>query len=277
MARATPQIKRPNDDNYQRLEVVIENTRPIVLTDLTLALLAVGEQYESFIENEVPPESLVSSTLLVKEVRTGSIVFELIAHAIPIAPLLWQGGSLAEWARVAKDMILYFNGKLKAPPKGVSRNDLKQWNNILEPVAKDSGSQMNFVVHDGGVVVQQFLVNSADANAAQNRIRKELDALDEPIDVTHRKRVMTWYQAKFDLESQTGNKAIIESISKKPLRVVFDNNAVREEMFAQGLEFGVPWHKLAYIVDVQVQTIDGKPRVATITKYYPKMTFDPSE
>lgn len=88
---------------------------------------------------------------------------------------------------------------------------------------------------------------------------------------------MTWYQAKFDRSSQTGNKAIIESISTRPLRVIFDNNAVKDAMFEQGVEFSKPWHQLAYIVDVEVQTIKEQPRVATILKFYPEQTFDPSE
>jgi hypothetical protein len=264
-------------DMDKRLEVVIQNVKPVVLTDLTLALLAVSQQFESFVEYELPPEQRISSELLVKEVRTGSIIFELVAYAIPMAPLFWQGGSLLEWAKCAKDTLLYLEGKIKSPPKQLSKSDLKQWNNILEPIAKDNGSQMNMIVHDGGTVVQQFVFNSEQANAAQNRIRREIGAIDEPVDVTHRKRVMTWYQAKFDPESQTGNKAIIESISKKPLRVVFETNAIKDAMFHQGTSSSKPWHELAYIVDVQVQTVNEVPKVATIMMFYPELTFDPKE
>lgn len=262
--------------DQQRLEVVIENRKPVVLTDLTLALLAVGQQYEQFVEHELPRDQQVSSTLLVKEVRTGSIVFELIAQAIPIAPLLWQGGSMLEWAKCAKDTLLYLQGKLKNPPKELAKQDLKQWDAILEPVAKDNGSQMNFVVHDGGTI-QQFIINSTAANVAQNQIRKQLSQMEEPVDVTHKKRVMTWYQAKFDPDSQTGNKVRIESISRRPLRVLFDNNAIKDAMYAQGSDFDVPWQKLAYVVDVQIQTINEQPKVALITKFYPKQTFNPDE
>ena len=48
-------------------------------------------------------------------------------------------------------------------------------------------------------------------------------------------------------------------------------------MFERGSEFGVPWHKLAYIADVKIETIKGIPRVAVIMKYYPKETFNPDE
>jgi hypothetical protein len=274
MARLRIKVENRTD---QRLEVTIKNTKPVVLTDLTLSLLGIGQQYESFIENDVPADQQVSTELLVKEVRTGSIVFELVAHALPIAPLLWDGGSLAEWCKVAKDMLLFWLGKEKKPPREISKTDLKQWDSILEPIVKDSGSQMNIVAHDGATVVQQLIINSSDANAAQNKIRRLLENMEEPVDVTYRKRVMTWYQARFDPDSRTGNKVLIESITKKPLRVIFDNNAIREEMYAQGSKFDVPWQKLAYIVDVQVQTIEEVPRVAVITNFYPNLTFNPDE
>jgi len=268
---------KANKKTGQRLEVIIQNKKPVVLTDLTLSLLAIGQQYEGFIENDVLAHQHLSTELLIKEVRSGSIIFELVANALPITPLLWDGGSLAEWCKIAKEMLLFWIGKHKTPPRAITKNDLKQWDNILEPIAKDNGSQMNIVAHDGATIIQQFNINSNDANAAQNKIRKLLGELEDPIDVTYKKKVMTWYQAKFDDTSQTGNKAKIESISKKPLKVVFDNDKIKEEMFSQGSQFGVAWHKLAYIVDVQIQTINEMPRVAIIIKYYPKETFNPDE
>jgi hypothetical protein len=147
----------------------------------------------------------------------------------------------------------------------------------LEPIAKNQGSQMNITARNGNVIVNQVIINHTDANIAQNTIRRQLAELDEPIDATYRKKVMTWYQAKFDNSSKTGNRAKIESVTHKPLKVVFDNDKIKEEMFAQGSEFGVPWQKLAYIVDVTIETINEVPKVAVITKYYPKETFNPED
>jgi hypothetical protein len=271
-----PKARVEAKQSGERLEVTIRNRKPVGLTDLTLALLAVGQQYERFVETELPPNIRVSSTLLIKEVRSGSIVFDLITDvALPVVPLLWQGGSLSEWVKVASEVLKYFAGKLDSGPKDFTRIDLRQWDSILEPIAKDNGSQMNFVVHNGGIV-QQFIVNSADANAAQNQIRKELAEFDEPVNALHRKQVMTWYQARFDSETHVGDRVILENVSRKPLRVVFDSNAIKDAMFAQGAHFGVSWHKLAYVVDVQIQTIEERPRVAVVMKFYPELTFDPS-
>ena len=109
-------------DFSHKLEIKINNQRPVILTD---------------------------TELFIKEVRSGSIVVELIAQALPVVPLLWQGGSLLEWTDHARDVILWVSGKINNAPKDVSKQDLKQWHNILEPVAKDQGSQMNFSVSDG--------------------------------------------------------------------------------------------------------------------------------
>ena len=264
-------------DFNDKLQITINNTKPVVLTDLTMALLGVGQQFERFIENETTEQHQTGSELVIKEVRSGSIIVELVAQAIPVVPLLWQGGSIVEWIGYAKSVIDWLSGKLDKPPKDVTKQDLKQWSNILEPVAKDHGSQLNFTVSSGGQVINQFFINSEQANAAQNAIRREIGLLNEPDDHTQRKRVMTWYQTKFDETSQTGDKAVIESISKSPVKVIFENNAVKKALTAGDPRFKKPWNELAYIVDVKVQTVQGVPKVYTVINYYEEDTFDPTE
>ena len=261
-------------DFSNKLEITIHNERPVVLTDLTLALLSVGQQFEKFIENETSDQHQAGSELFIKDVRSGSIVVELIAQALPVLPLLWSGGSLFEWSKYAKDVIEWLSGRLESRPKELTKQDLRQWNQILEPVAKDHGAQMNISVSSGGTVINQFFVSSEQANAAQNSIRREIEVLDEPSDHIQRKRIMVWYQTKFDDASLTGDRAVIESISRTPIKVIFENNAVKRAMLAGDSRFAKPWHELAYIVDVGVQTVGGVPKLYTILNYYEEDTFD---
>lgn len=263
-------------DFNSKLEVKINNEQPVQLVDLTMALLGVGQQFERFIENETTEQHRIGSELYIKEVRSGSIIVELVAQAVPLAPLLWTGGSIKEWFDYAKSTIDWLSGKLKDPPKEVTKTDLKQWKNILEPVAKDNGSQMNFSVTDGGQVINQFFINSVQANAAQNKIARELVRLEEPTGHTQRKQVMVWYQTRFDDESPTGNRAVIESITKTPLKVIFENNAVKKAMLAGDKRYLKPWHELAYVVDVKVQYINEVPKAYTILDFHDEDTFDPN-
>ncbi len=264
-------------DFNDKLQITINNTKPVVLTDLTMALLGVGQQFERFIENEAADQGQLCSELFIKEVKSGSIIVELVAQAMPVVPLLWQGGSIGEWVNYAKSVYDWLGGKSGQPPKEVTKQDLKQWSNILEPVAKDNSSQLNFTVSSGGQVINQFIISSEHANALQNSIKREIGLLNEPDDHVQRKRVMTWYQTKFDDTSQTGNKAVIESISKSPVKVIFENNAVKRALMAGDPRFKKPWNELAYIVDVKVQTVQSIPKVYTIINYYDDDTFDPVE
>ncbi|MEW5885550.1 MAG: hypothetical protein AB1735_02455 [Pseudomonadota bacterium] len=262
-------------DFGNRLEITINNQKPVVLTDLTLALLGVGQQFERFIENETQAQQQVGAELYIKDVRSGSIVVELVAQFMPVVPLLWQGGSLLEWVKHAQWVIEWLNGKLTHPPKDLSKSDLRQWSNILEPVAKDGAAQMNFTVAQGGRVVNQFIISSEQASAAQNGIRRQLEALNEPDDHVQRKCVMFWSQTKFADNANTGDRAVIESISTQPVKVIFENNAVKKAMLAGDARFARQWHELAYIVDVRVQTVRGVPKVYTIIDYHVEDTFDP--
>lgn len=264
-------------DFNNKLEITINNNNPVVLTDLTLALLAVGQQFERFIENETNKQHQIGAELYIKDVRSGSVIVELVAQILPVAPILWQGGSLTEWVNHAKSVIEWLNGKLSTPPKDLTKNDLKQWNNILEPVAKDSGSQMNFTVSHGGRVINKVFISSEQANAAQNGIRRKLELFDEPADHIQRKRIMVWNQTKFTDGTSTGDRAVIESITQAPVKVIFENNEVKKAMLAGDTRFKKQWHELAYIVDVRVQTIRGVPKVFTIINYYDEDTFDPDD
>ncbi len=264
-------------DFNNSLEITIKNEKPVILTDLTLSLLGVNQQFQRFLETETNQNYQPCTELYIKEVRSGSIVVELVAISMPIVPLIWEGGPLSQWATQAQAMITWFIGKTNTPPKQIAKNDLKQWNNILEPIAKDSGSQLNFTVSDGGKIINQFFINSNEANAAQNRIQREIANIDDSDEHIHRRKVMIWYQTKFDTESHTGDKVIIEAISKKAVKVIFENDAVKESILRGDVRYSKPWHKLAYIVDVEVQTVNGIPKLYTVLKYYPEDNFDLEE
>ncbi len=264
-------------DLNKKLEIKINNEKPVALKDLSLSLLSFNHQFHKFVESETDKETDIGSELLIKEVRKGSIVVELVSQAAPVVPLLWEGGTLNQWAKLVQDMCLWLLGKIENPPKDVSKQDLQEWNKFVEPVAKDHGSQMNINVSDGGTVINNFTINSTEANAIQNEIARKVEALDTPEDHIHKRKVMYWYQAKFDPHSDTGNRAIIDDLSRSSLKVIFENNAVKDGMLHPQERFNKPWHELAYVVDVEVETVRGVPKMYKVLQYYPEYTFDPEE
>lgn len=264
-------------DLDRKLEITINNENPVSLKDLSLSLLSFNHQFHKFIESESEKDTDFGSELLIKEVRKGSIIIELVAVAAPIAPLLWEGGTLSQWSNVVQGVLNWFLGKVNSPPKELTKQDLIEWNKFVEPVAKDHGSQMNIIVSDGGTVINNFTINSTEANAIQNEISRKIEQLESPEDHVHKRKVMYWYQAKFDPNSETGNRAIIDDISSKSLKVIFENSAVKDSMFHPPEHFKKQWHELAYVVDVEVETVRGVPKMYKVLNYYPEHTFDPEE
>lgn len=268
-------MKRDIDLN-NRLEITINNSRHVALTDLSLSLLSLSSQYQRFVESECNDSDKISSELLIKEVRKGSIVVELISHAAPLVPLFWEGGPLHQWLSSSASVLKWLLGEDEKAPKDVSKSELQDWVRFLAPVAKDDGSQMNIVLNDSAKLVQNITITHKDAVRAQQGARSHIERLEESEDNIFRKQMMIWNQAKFDSSKKTGNKAIIESISKSPLKVIFENDAIKHEMLHPQPHFSTPWHELAYIVDVEVQTVQGKPKLYKVLRYYPDDTFDPS-
>lgn len=264
-------------DLDKRMEITIKNANPVSLKDLSLSLLSFNHQFHKFVESETDRETEVGSELLIKEVRKGSIVIELISQAAPVVPLLWDGGTLSHWSGTVQGICNWLLGKTTNPPREMTKQDFQEWNRFVEPVAKDHGSQMNINVSDGGTVINNFTINSTEANAIQNEISRKIEKLDQPEDNIHLRKVMYWYQAKFDPNSETGNRAIIDDISKKSMKVIFENNAVKEDMLHPPEKFAKQWHELAYVVDVEVETVRGVPKVYKVLRYYPEYTFDPDE
>ena len=247
-------------DQPATLTFEFHNTRPIELLDLTGALFALGEQYRSFVRRRAPELADDDYRLFVKEVRTGSIIADLVSYAsqsglfAPIAPLVIQ------YAAELGDWFDFFKGvkdasELKDFLLGTSKKDMEQVSQILAPVAKDGGSQLNFIANNGGVINVVAPVTSMEANAIQNGIRRQINILPESRNGIHPDMVLYWYQVRDDLAKKARDKAVITRLSDKPVKVRFASDEVKNAM--TGIT-GNPFKHL-FVVDVDVTEIDGRP------------------
>jgi hypothetical protein len=255
------------DSNYDiRLVIKIENNNPIELIDLTKSLVALANQFDSFISKHADSKENREAKLYVKEIKSGSVIFELIEIAtIGVIAFIENTNTIIEFGKFFKKTIDYFL-KNEGEKPDLLPNDYKEFSTILNPVSKDNGSQFNLSTTVNGNVEMHFHVNSTETNAIQNLIKNELDKLKEPeIPENPKERVLlVWYQARTDIKSKVGNKGIIEEISKKPLNITFENEALKEELIHGDIN---PF-RTAYIVDVKVMTVQEKPTVYKILKLH---------
>jgi hypothetical protein len=244
-----------------KLTVEIKNQSPVELVDLTQSLLSFADEYKRYFAKNEDPIVADDVRLYVKEMRSGSIIADLIAKAPYALPLIENANTVFGFMEYVKSAADYLLGKSTNKP-ALEKVNYENFIRILEPISKDNGSQLNIGainIHNVNAPVT-INVNSLESNAAQNAARRELDAMKEPVTGMHEKVLLYWYQARNDPHNNKGDRAIIESISTTSVKVVFVNESIKAKILASSEN---PF-TLAYIVDVAVETIKGKPALYRI-------------
>ena len=260
-------MPRPRDPNQPPLlEFRLRNTSPVAVADYSAALRGLEDEYRQFAHGEDGQALSADVALCISRLRTGSIVAELFALAPLALPFVEHANTIVDFASHLKTTYSYLLGKVDCERPPTTRT-LQNVIAMSEPVAKDGGSILNIntVVH--GDVHIHLKLPSKDANAAQNVARK---AIAPPTDSQNavRERVLLYlYQARGDLRSKSGDKAIIESISPSPVRVEFLNENVKRDVVAV---HDNPF-RMAFVVDVEVGTVNGKPLLYKVLAVHASM------
>lgn len=242
-----------NNEAAPDMKFEIKNKQPIELIDLTNSLLALGNEYQRFISRTHPEAEASDVKLYINEVRSGSVIALLTA----MSPQLIEGfnyvNTVVDFASFLKNTCERLaNGKADKHTD-LSPATLSNINQILEPIAKDNGSQLNIATLNvtGNVYLS---VPSKEANVIQNQIThigKERRAKTHGL---HEKVLLHWYQARKDTNNKFGDKAIIETISPSPVKVICANDELKARMV---LSEKNPFNE-AFIVDVVADTLNEK-------------------
>lgn len=263
----------PNMQTDQRLRIEINNDKPVELTDLTKSFQSAADEYKKFMESEGIELKKENVTLYIQEIKSGSIITDLIAISPLLLPLMANMSNVAtiiQFGQHLKKGYDFLLGRTNQRPN-FSKANYENFSGFVEPIAKDNASQLNIytVINEKPAIV--FNLNSVDANAAQNAAKREIGMINEPIAGLHRNVVLFWYQVKKDMASKTGDRVIIESISPNPVKAIFDNEMVKTEIVL-GAENPLT---AGYLVDVSVETIMGKPVLYKILNLHERIENPP--
>ena len=251
------------------LTYTLNNVRPVELLDLTQSLLAIGDQYRRFAEAH-SEASADDYRLYVREVRTGSIIIDLITYATQPQMLAPYTPVLIAYASELGDWFEFFKGIKDAKDiadmlLGKSKKDLQQISDIIEPAAKDAGSSIHITAAQGAVVVVNGSINSTEANAGQNVLRRYIEHIPLPKSGIHHDQVLYWYQMHQDRATKPGDKAVIERIWPKPVKVRITSDDIKRKMLDDADN---PFKKF-YVVDVDVtksRTDQCRTRILDVEK-----------
>jgi hypothetical protein len=239
------------------LRFEIKNSKPVDLLDLTTALSAFGEAYQDYTIRY--GLSIERVGLFIKDIRTGSIIADLISIADQSSFILDHIHVAAGFVSHVND-VLQFLLFLQDPPKNglPTKREAAQAMSIMEPIAKDGGAQL-FLQVMGDLHTHHHVYNSREANAIQNSARRLLGPQIPAAQVRH-DELLTLFQVRGDAAAKVGDKGIIESISLSPVKLTFSSEEVKGQIVEQSEN---PFRKI-FIVDVEVKSAVGKPRLYRI-------------
>lgn len=239
------------------LSVRLKNSRPVDVTDFGRSLQALGREFEEFVVQrgyEPPP---VNARLYVTRVESGSIIVTLQTLLDQGSFLLQHLDVLAGFVTNINEIINFILQQDKATKSAaVTIGSVERISTIVEPVAKDSGSNLTITVtgNTSPVTVNAVFVNSEKANAIQNGARRFLGA-SLPSSGHFEKELLHLHQMRGDLKAKTGDRGIIEKFSSKPVKLHFMTPNVKACIVDQSEN---PF-KMAYLVDGEVSTVNGEP------------------
>lgn len=247
------------------LTVEIKNMRPVELADLALSLAAFGDSFRDYANSQGDPIP-DNIRLYVQELRTGSIVAQFKALAEQAQWIHDNAVLLAGFYGNLQGLINFFLGR-PSTVKEPSRQQAQNVASIVEPVAKDSASQVN-ITFNGPVTYAPIVVTSLEANALQNSVSR-YNGPKLPITGVRPDELMTLEQVKNSAKTTTGDRGVIEAISDRPVKLQFLSDEAKRKV----LELHENPFQSVFLVDVEVRTVGGKPalyRVLEVKDVFPK-------
>lgn len=252
------------------LKIEINNNHPVELIDLTKSLYCLGEQYKRYCMKHADQSLTEDFKLFIKEIKTGSIKADLIALAPLTLEIVRDIDTVKEYASYLKYSFDYFLGKSNKKYE-YEKPDYIALSGILDPVAKDSGSQFNInAANSNNTIVVANNITFIEANAAQNAINKEQKELERLKENIHEKALLYLVQTKKDTASQTGDRGIIEEISPRTVKIIFESEEIKKAIIHAQKN---PYH-YAYVVDVKVQTVQSIPTVYKVISYHESVEIE---
>jgi hypothetical protein len=247
-----------DDATYVRFE--LKNSKPVDLLDLTDALGAFGDAYKDYVIFSASIEHVPDNVrLFVREVRSGSIIADLISLAHQASFVVDHKEAIANFASHLNDILQWLLVPGAIAEGAPTKKEATQAVSIMEPVAKDGASQLNITVARDMHVHQHYHYNSQQANAIQNNAHRFLGpAL--PTNLLYQDQNLSLYQVRGDPSAKVGDKGIIEEISPHPAKIVFASEDVKRQIIEQPAN---PFKKL-FLVDVQAKAAEGKVRLYQI-------------
>lgn len=265
---------------FIRLKLDVD--QPIDLGEFVGAFTALASEYDRFIRAERPGQT-PDATLYVKEVRHGSIEADLItwgALALSLTALPAAYNILDEFVERLGDRLRTY-GKPGGRLVDASKSELRDFGQQVAAIASTPGSNLQIAameIQNGEEVVRTvFKFETSEAREIQQRVEEHKRELDHSGRADHLRVLMTFTRSDITtvpVGKSTGERVKIDDISDRALPLIYASDMAEQAIKHEIREAEDDVFKKGFVVDVNVETRNGRAVAYRITHLHQVIDLD---
>jgi hypothetical protein len=271
------------EDSPDRLIIRLDPGGPIDLEGLGASFAALARFYAR--HNGPTKDADTTPRLFISRLENGSVIAEIVPYVVMLGqavPFLQQAMVVADFTGRVGKAIRAFSGSDSAatlPADRPSRDDAKDIREFVRPLTGRKGASLQisharYERQDGNRrIAVEYKFDETELNRAALTIDAELatpllaTTTEAPPSTKPVREAMLFFQqasrAAGKSSGRTADKAIVPAVSDKSLPVYFVEDAGLKEQMVQGQLN--PLTDTTYIVDAEVQLVDGEPKGYVVT------------
>ena len=254
----------------------LKTKNPIELTDFVSAFTSISNQYEKFIRAHYPDMSS-DANFFVREVRAGSIEAELIPWALQglsaVVNVIEQVEIVVKFVQNYGGALSPYLGGSKSPE--VTRSDLKDFMGAVSAIANDPNGHATLravAFEDGKKKIKAAIsFDTSEARQAQRQIEDQQVMIEANESADHQRVLMVFTQSNIKdatMGKRTGERVKVEEISPRDLPLIYASDLAEQRIKHEVREADDNVYKKGFVVDVNVQLVNGKPAAYRITNVH---------
>lgn len=270
------------EDSSDRMIIRLDPGGPIDLEGLGASFAALARFYAR--HHGQTHEADTTPRLFISKLENGSVIAEIVPYVVMLGqavPFMQQAVVIANFTdRVAKVIRAFSGVEIPAKAELPSKDDARDIKEFIKPLVGRRGSDLKitharFERRDGEKsTIIEYRFDETELNRATLTIDAELanpalppSHLEEASSTKTIQEAMLFFQqasrSAGKSAGRTGDRAIVPSVSEKPLPVYFLKDAGLKEQMVQGQTN--PLTDTTYIIDAEVQLVDGEPKGYVVT------------
>lgn len=261
------------------LVLKLDTKNPIEIGSFVSEFTSVASQYGKFVK-ERHPDLASEAHIFVKQVKKGSIIVEMI----PFLPTIFGSDGVVatiEQINAINEFVRAYGGKLRTYSKkdgkidDATRSDLRDFLGTVQAVALDPDGKLSLesAVYQDGKRKQgaAFHFTTKEAVRAAHNIETHQRAIERRDNADFERVLMVFTQANIKdtpVGKRTSERVKIEAISDRDLPLVYASALAEQRIKHEIQEADENVFKKGFVVDVNVETIGGRPVAYRVTNLH---------